>query len=86
MSHDTARESVFLSFEGLGSFVRALLPVHLTGGYAVTYGVWIELSPDDAQHAFDVWFAPSYAELTIDGRLANAIAPWHFSHHDAAYL
>lgn len=76
MSHETPRESVFISVEGMGSFVRSLVQVHLTGGFSVTYGVWIELSPDDAQHAFDAWFAPSYVDLAINGRLANSIAPW----------
>lgn len=76
MSHETPRESVFLSVKGVGSFVRSLVEVQLTGGFTVTYGAWIELSPDDAQHAFEIWFAPSYVDLELDGRLANSIAPW----------
>ena len=78
MSHDEPNRSVFMVVEGIGSFVRALLPVALSDGYSVTYGVWIGVSPEDAKHAYDVWWDPSYVDLTIEGHLANAIEPWGF--------
>jgi hypothetical protein len=76
ISHGTPRESVFLAVEDLGSFVRALLPVRLTGGYTVTFGVWVGLAPADMQSAYERWFAPDYSQLVLEGRLANGVAPW----------
>jgi len=60
----------------LGSFVRALLPVSLTGGYTVTYGVWVGIEPRELQRAFEVWWEPEYTDLRLDGFLANSIQPW----------
>ena len=60
----------------LGAFIRALLPVTLTGGHTVTFGVWAAVRGEDLQHAFEVWWEPKYASLRLDGYLANDIAPW----------
>jgi hypothetical protein len=60
---------------GLGAFVGALLPVRLTGGHTVTYGVWVSIDPRDLQRALAVWWQPEYAGLTLDGVLANALLP-----------
>jgi hypothetical protein len=60
----------------VGAFVRALLPVHLTGGHTVTFGVWVGVDPDDLKRAFDTWWSPEYAQLQMDGRLANALPVW----------
>lgn len=76
LSHATPRESVMISAEGVGAFVRALLPVHLTGGHSVTFGVWIRVPPGEMHRALSEWFAPTYPDLLIDGHLANQIAPW----------
>ena len=76
MSHATARESVFMAVDGLGSFLRSLLPVRLTGGYIVTFGVWIGVPHDEMLRAFEVWNAPSYVNLAIDGFLANSLPIW----------
>jgi hypothetical protein len=76
LSHDTPGESVMMEVLGLGAFIRALLPVRLTGGYSVTYGVWIGVHPDDMRRAFDVWWEPEYADLRLSGMLANRIKPW----------
>lgn len=65
-----------MQIPGVGPFVRALLVVRLTGGYAVTYGVWAGVHPDDLQRAFRVWWAPEYENLRLDGLLANPIPPW----------
>lgn len=60
----------------LGAFVRALLPVRLVGGHTVTFGVWVGIQPADLQRAFAAWWQQEYAELTLDGALANAVPPW----------
>jgi hypothetical protein len=70
-------KAVLLRVEGVGRFVRVLLPVHLTGGFAVTFGTWLEVA-DDATFAevIDVWWAPQYEQLSLDGRLANDLPLW----------
>lgn len=60
----------------VGTFVRSLLPVRLSGGYTVTFGVWLGVHPDDLQRAFSVWVAPEYVDLRLEGRLANALPAW----------
>ncbi len=59
-----------------GPFVRCLLPVHLTGGFTLTFGVWLAVHPDDLQHAFRVWWEPEYRELELDALLANRLPVW----------
>ncbi|WP_155859323.1 DUF2199 domain-containing protein [Cellulomonas sp. KRMCY2] len=75
MNDGDARTSVFMQVPGLGSFVRALLPVQLGRSHKLTFGVWIGVTPDDLKRASEVWWEPEYAELVIDGRLANALPP-----------
>jgi len=65
-----------MSIEGVGSYVRVLVPVRLTGGYSVTFGVWLEVPETEMHRAFTVWFAPEYDGLTLSGRLANELSPW----------
>jgi hypothetical protein len=76
LSHEDPEISVMMQVPGLGAFVRALLPVQLTGRHTVTYGVWVGVHPHDLQRAFAVWWEPEYIELTLDGALANALQPW----------
>ncbi|MFC7876883.1 DUF2199 domain-containing protein [Isoptericola sp. NPDC057391] len=76
MSGPSASESVMMQVPSMGAFVRALLPVQLTGGYSVRFGVWVGVHPNDLQHAAKVWWKPEYAELRLSGRLANAVEPW----------
>lgn len=76
MTGSTAQESVMMQVPGSGAFIRALLPVRLTGGYLVRYGVWIDVRPDDFLEAVRVWWTPEYADLRLRGRLANAVEPW----------
>lgn len=73
MSHADPDESVMLQVPGVGPFVRCLLPVHLTGGYTVTFGVWLSVAPEALQHTFRIWWEPEYSDLVLDGRLANAL-------------
>jgi len=65
-----------MQIPSVGAFVRALLPVRLTGGYTVTYGVWVAIDPRELQRAFAIWWEPEYKDLRLDGFLANSIQPW----------
>jgi hypothetical protein len=76
LSHESPEASVMMQIPGLGPFVRALLVVRLTGGYAVTYGVWAGVHPGDLQRAFRVWWEPEYENLRLEGALANSVPPW----------
>jgi len=76
LSEDDPVRAVMMQLPELGGFVRALLPVQLTGGYTVTFGVWVGVHPDDLRHTFDVWWKPKYSDLHLHGRLANALPAW----------
>jgi len=65
-----------MAVRDVGAFVRVLLPIRLTGGYTITVGCWLAVHPDDLRRAWDVWWKPQYADLRIDGYVANAIPPW----------
>jgi hypothetical protein len=65
-----------IDVDGVGSFVRALVPIQLTDGYSVTFGVWVEVPRTEMHRALETWFAPSYSDLAIDGCLANGLGPW----------
>ena len=53
--------------------MRALLPVRLTGGYTVSFGVWLAVHPDDLQHIFAVGWEPDYARLVVHGWPVNSL-------------
>jgi hypothetical protein len=76
LSHADANQSVMMMVPAVGTFVRVLLPVRLSGGYTVTFGVWLGVHPDDLQRAFSIWWTPEYVDLRLDGRLANALPAW----------
>jgi len=76
MSHDDPNRSVMMQVPGVGAFIRALLPVALSGGFTVTFGVWLAVHPDELRRAFGIWWEPEYRTLALDGRLANAVPPW----------
>ena len=76
MNDSDAATSVMMQVSNVGPFVRALLPVSLTGGYSVTFGVWLGVHPDDLQRAYQMWWSTEYPSLALDGRLANAVPPW----------
>jgi len=62
LGHADAGSSVMMQIPAVGSFVRALLPVELTGGYTVIFGVWVGGDPDEPQRAFAVWWEPAYKD------------------------
>src|SRR4051794_38594783 len=76
MSHADASSSVMMQVPGCGAFVRVLLPVRLTGGHLAMFGVWLGVSPDDLQHAARVWWEPEYADLVLEGEVANTLPMW----------
>jgi hypothetical protein len=76
LSHEDAWTSVMMQIPGLGPFVRCLLPVRLTGGHSVTFGVWVGVTPADLHRAYALWQAPEYTDLVLDGRLANGLPGW----------
>lgn len=76
MSHYDAATSVMMQVRDLGAFARVLLPVSLTGGYSVTFGVWLAVHRDDLKRAYGLWRSPEYPSLELDGLLANAVPPW----------
>jgi hypothetical protein len=61
---------------GIGAFVRCLMPVRLTGGGSIEYSVWISVDPPVVHHAAEIWETPAYADLQLEGRVANSIKPW----------
>ncbi len=76
MTHSTPGESVMMQSPGVGAFVRVLLPIQLTGGYSLTYGLWLGVSPTDLKRTFEVWWQPEYVDLELTGTIGNAIKPW----------
>jgi hypothetical protein len=59
-----------------GPFLRALLPIHLSGSYTLRFGLWLLVHPDDLQRAVRLCWSPEYADFKVDGWLANSIPPW----------
>jgi hypothetical protein len=76
LSDADANGSVMMQVPDLGAFVRVLLPVHLSGGYSVTFGTWLGVDPAELRRAASIWWKPEYAGLELDGRLANALPGW----------
>jgi hypothetical protein len=75
-SEPDPNRAVMMMVPNLGGFLRGLLPVHLSDGDTVTFGVWVGVHPDDLKRAYDLWWDPRYRDLPISGRLANALPEW----------
>ncbi|MGA2512848.1 MAG: DUF2199 domain-containing protein [Candidatus Limnocylindrales bacterium] len=73
---DTWGEDPFLAIKDVGFFLRVILPVKLTDGFSVDFGTWLEVHSNDFRTAWQTWNAPEYADLDIEGYVANAIEPW----------
>jgi hypothetical protein len=56
---------------GVGAFVRSVLPIRLSGGFSVQFGVWLLVHPDDLKRAFEIWWDDQYPTLVLEGWLAN---------------
>ena len=74
---DTWGSDPFIAVKNVGFFVRVILPVQLSDGYSVAFGTWLEVDSDDFREAWKVWNAPEYTGLTMEGYVANEIAPWN---------
>lgn len=73
---DTWGSDPFLVIKNVGFFVRVILPVQLTDGFSVAFGTWLEVADEDFRSAWKSWNAPEYADLTMEGYVANEIEPW----------
>ena len=67
---------VLMQVEGIGAFVRVLIPIKLTGGFTLTYGAWLSIHPNGLRHAWEIWQTPAYRDLRPVGILANKLPPW----------
>ncbi|MGW6707961.1 DUF2199 domain-containing protein [Streptomyces sp. NPDC054956] len=68
--------SALLRVDGVGSFIRCLLPVRLTHDTELVLGTWLEVDDATLRKAHDHWADHRYADLTFRGRLCNRIQPW----------
>jgi hypothetical protein len=66
----------FLAIKNVGFFVRVILPIRLTDGYAVDFGTWLEVDSDSFRTAWQSWNFPEYKDLELEGYVANEIEPW----------
>jgi len=66
-SDPDANRAVMMQVPEVGPLLRALLPVHLSGGYTLTFGLWLLVRPDDLQRAFRVWWSPEYVLFKVGG-------------------
>ena len=70
---DDPSKAVMMQIPNIGPFVWCLLPVHLSEGFSVTFGVWMAVHPDELQRIARVWHAPEYSDLKFDCWIANEI-------------
>jgi hypothetical protein len=73
---DTWGGDPFLAIKNVGFFFRVVLPVNLTDGSTVDFGTWLEVHVEDFRTAWQTWNSAEYADLSVEGYVANAIAPW----------
>jgi hypothetical protein len=66
----------FLAIKDVGFFFRVVLPVKLTDGSTVDFGTWLEVHIEDFRTAWRTWNFAEYADLSVEGYVANAIPPW----------
>jgi hypothetical protein len=65
-----------IQVQGVGAFVRVLLPIRLTDGYTLTVGTWLAIDPSRLHAVWEMWETTQYESLVLDGFLANEIPPW----------
>ena len=66
----------FLAVKDVGFFLRVILPVKLSDGFAVDFGTWLEIYNEDFRTAWQTWNFPEYKDLVIEGYVANEIGPF----------
>lgn len=66
----------FLVIKDVGFFLRVVLQVRLDDGSRVDFGTWLEIHSEDFRTAWQTWNFPEYADLAVEGYLANSIDPW----------
>lgn len=65
-----------IQVQGVGAFVRVLLPIRMTGGFSLTVGTWLAIDPARLRTVWEQWETPEYVAIELDGYLANTIPPW----------
>ncbi|WP_405426057.1 DUF2199 domain-containing protein [Streptomyces erythrochromogenes] len=65
-----------LRVDGVGSFIRCLLPVRLSHDTELVLGAWTEVDDATLRRAHELWERPGYADLCVEGTFANRIQPW----------
>ena len=73
---DTWGKDPFLAIKTIGFFLRVVMPVRLDDGSWVDFGTWLEIHSEDFRTAWQTWNAPEYTDLSVEGYVANKIAPW----------
>jgi hypothetical protein len=67
MSEPDPNQAEMMQAPELGEFVRCLLPVHLTGGHSIRFGVRSGCTRMTSRRAYEGWWAPSYTEFGARG-------------------
>lgn len=67
---------VIMQVKDLGSFIRILIPVKLSGGYTVTFSAWLSVESGALRRAWEIWNDPEYQQLQLRGFLANMLPGW----------
>lgn len=65
-----------LEAEGVGCFVRVMLPLALSGDTWLAVGTWVRVGEADFGAAQRGWESFGYEEMVLAGTLANAVAPF----------
>ncbi|MEU2393767.1 DUF2199 domain-containing protein [Streptomyces sp. NPDC007369] len=65
-----------LRVDGVGSFIRCLLPVRLTHDTELVLGAWVEVDDATLGRAHELWQHADYADFSLSGTFANRIQPW----------
>ena len=61
---------------GIGSSIRSLIPIRLSGEASATFGAWIGVHPEVLEWAIEIEDGPDYADFGFEGVLANRLPPW----------
>ncbi|MFJ5828952.1 DUF2199 domain-containing protein [Streptomyces sp. NPDC093089] len=73
----TPGPDALLAVDGVGCFVRCLLPLKLAGDTELVLGTWLEVDEETLRRTAAAWYdEAAYPDLVVRGRLANAVQPW----------